>query len=257
MSPVLLILLLAGGIFAGFAIASIGPHVWRRPDTGGDGREGLVIFVESIRWLGVPWGMKTAAAGLRRAGFAGEFRYWRHHATWRGWLVLPVVATPRMLERESQRLADFIAAQRRDAPGQPIYVMGYSAGGYVAVRALELLPEGIGVEGAAMLAPAFSPGRDLSQATRRVSPGRFVVSSSILDWLIVGLGTLVFGTCDRKHTPSAGMIGHRGPGAVREIRWRPHMIASGHVGGHFSASATGFVAQHVAPILFGHELELA
>ncbi|MHC4984644.1 MAG: hypothetical protein ACYTFO_00660 [Planctomycetota bacterium] len=250
-----LILIVAGGILAGLAIVSIGPHIWRRADIGGDAGEGLVIFVESIRWLGVPWGMKTAAAGLRRAGFAGEFRYWRHHSAWRGWLVLPVVAAPKMLERESQRLADFITAQRREAPDRPIYVVGYSAGGYVAVRALELLPDNVSVEGTAMLAPAFSPWRDLSSAARRVSPGRFIVCSSSLDWLIVGLGTFVFGTCDRKHALSAGMIGHRGPGAIREVRWRPCMIASGHLGDHFSASATGFVTRYVAPVLFGDERE--
>jgi len=196
----------------------------------------------------VSWGKRTVAAGLRRAGFTGSFRYWRHHSTWRACLVVPVVAAPRLLEREAKRLADFIVASRAEGPGRPIYLIGYSAGGYIATRALELLPDGVRVDGAAMLAPAFSPWRDLSAAARRASR-RFIVASSWLDCLILGFGTLLFGTCDRKHVPSAGMIGHRGAGNIQQVRWRPRMIGVGNLGEHFSASATGSIARHIAPAL--------
>ena len=76
-------------------------------------RAGLVVFVESIRWLGVPWGMRSVAAGLRDAGFRGRFLYWRWHATWRGCLVLPAIADGKLLEREAGRLAAFLARCRR------------------------------------------------------------------------------------------------------------------------------------------------
>ena len=229
------------------------------PDREGDGREGVVIFVESIRWLSIRWGLRSVAAGFRRAGFGGELLYWRWHATWRGWLVLPAIMDRRMLQREAERLAEFIARRRRDRPGAPIYLVGYSCGGYVALRAMELLPEDIAVDAAALLAPAASPGRDLSGALShlagRDATGRLVITSSVLDWFIVGLGTLAFGTADRRHTPAMGMVGPRGrPDAeqdsrVTEIRWRPGLIRLGHLGGHFSASAAGFVHRAIAPAM--------
>jgi len=230
-------------------VLSVVGRLWLGPDPGGRAERGVVVFVESIRWLGVRWGMRSVAVGLRRAGFEGEFVYWRWHATWRGWLVLPAIMDARLLEREARRLAAYVARRQRGAGGAPIYLVGYSCGGYLAVRALELLPAGVKVRSAALLAAAVDPKRDLGPARARLS-GPLVVASSVLDWLIVGAGTLLAGTGDRRHTPSAGMVGLRRPceGTV-EIRWRPGLIGAGHFGGHFSASAVGFIERHVAPAM--------
>ena len=248
--PALLYILL--GLVGAHAVLSIGPHFWTRRDPGGDEDQGLVIFVESIRWLGVRWGMRTVAAGLRSAGFAGRFHYWRWHAGWRGWLVLPAIMDRKMLDRQARSLAEFITEQSRLYPDRPIHLMGCSCGGYVAVRALELLADGVRVDAAAMLAPAFAPTRDLSGACDHVKD-RLLICSSICDWFIAGLGTLLCGTGDRRHVLSAGMVGIPRPSGaaprVRLIRWRPAMMADGHWGGHFGASAAGFVRRYVAPEL--------
>jgi len=223
-------------------------HVVLAPrDPGGDPAEGVVIFAESLRWLGVRWGMGSCAAGLRKAGFRGEFLYWRWHATWRALLILPAIADTKMLQRESQRLAEVIAARRNEHPDRPIWLIGYSCGGYVATRALELLPAGVRVESAALLAAAQSPWRDLRPAGRGVK-GNLIVGSSVLDVAVVGLGTLLVGTADRVHTPSLGMLGYLGPacGQVVSLPWRPGRIRDGQFGGHFSAASTGFLARHVA-----------
>lgn len=228
----------------------------RRRCPRGDAEKGLVIFVESIRWLGVRWGLSTCERGLRKAGFAGEMLYWRWHAAWRGWLVVPAIVDRGMLEAQARRLADFIAQRRRSDPDRPIYLIGYSCGGYVAVRALELLDESVRVDAAVALAGAFSPRRDLSAAAARIRD-RLIVCSSPLDWLIIGLGTLLLGTGDRRHVLSAGMVGLRGPprseadptGRVVEIRWRPALIALGYFGGHFTAPAAGFITHHLAPAM--------
>lgn len=221
-----------------------------RVSGGGRDERGLVIFVESIRWLGARWGLSTAARGLREAGFAGRVLYWRWHAGWRGWLVLPAIMDRAMLEREARRLADFITARRRAHPAWPIYLIGYSAGGFVAIRALELLDDDVRVEAAALLEAAFSPWRDLRPACEHLR-GPLVVCSSVADCVIVGLGTLLVGTADRRHVPSIGMIGPRGGAAdvpqVRTVRWRPSFVYYGHWGGHFGASARGFIRQCVAP----------
>jgi len=237
------------------AVLCVGPHFW----TGGDRRrrdrhdaEGLVIYAESIRLLGVRWGMKTVLAGLRQAGFTGEFLYWRWHATWRGWLVLPAIMDRRMLEREAQRLAEFITRRKRRHPQRPIYLIGYSCGGFVAIRALELLEAGMRVDAAAVIAGAFAPSRNLRPACDHVSR-KMLVCSSLADWLIIGLLTTIFGTADRRHTPSAGMVGltslSNDKTCVRSIRWKPSMIRLGYWGEHFSASSAGFVRRHVAPAM--------
>ncbi len=220
-------------------------------DKGGDADKGLVIFVESIRWLGIPWGMRSVARGLRQGGFRGEFRYWMWHKSWRGWLVLPAIMAPKMLEEQSLRLASFIETQRRDHPGKPIHVIGYSCGAFVMVRALELLPASVTVNSALMLAGAVDPARNLAAAAGHVS-GRLVNFSSVLDWLILGLGTLLFGTGDRKHTFSAGMVGLHpaadGP-AIEQVRWSPAWVLMGHMGGHFSAGNARAVATRLVPLM--------
>lgn len=212
----------------------------------------LVIFTESIRWLGVRWGLGPMREGLGQAGIDAEILYWRWHETWRGWLVLPAIMAPVMLEREARRLADFVAKSRRETPDRPIHLMGYSCGAFVALRALELLPPDVRVDTAVFLAAAFDPDHDLAAAMSRVR-GRIVNCSSSLDCLIVGAGTCLFGTAERTFGPSAGMVGLRHPTAadprVVQVRWRPGMMAQGYFGDHFTVASARFVARHVAPLL--------
>jgi pimeloyl-ACP methyl ester carboxylesterase len=250
MAILAVVLVLALLVWAACGLAGMARHVGAGPAPSGNREAGLVIFVESVRWLGVAWGRQTTALGLQQAGFRGEFLYWRWHATWRGWLVLPALLDSRLLEHEAARLAEFISNERRTHPARPIYLIGYSAGGFVSLRALELLPANVRIDALAMLAPAVSPWRKLDRALRRVK-GRCVVASSIGDWCIAGLGTLLFGTADRRFVPSMGMLGVRRRARARivELRWRPGMLAAGHWGGHFHASATKFIADHVAPAM--------
>lgn len=240
---------LAAG-FAVNALLTVTPHFLTSRDPGGrQSAQGVVIFVESIRWLGIRWGMRTAARGLRQAGYEGEFLYWKWHSTWRACLVIPALTDRGLLERESQRLADYVARRRKEHPDQPIYLVGYSCGGYITVRALELLGGTCRVDAAAVLAGAFSPRRDFRPVCRSIV-GPLVISSSLADWLIVGLGTLLFGTADRVWTPSVGMTGPSGRGdrcpQVISIRWRLGMVAWGHFGGHFSAASSALMRRRVA-----------
>jgi hypothetical protein len=240
---------IGGGAVVVFMAISRLIHAWRtHPDDGGDEAAGLVIFAESLRWLGNRWGMDATAAGLRKAGYKGKFLFWQWHETWRGMTVLPAIMDSRMLQCEAQKLADFIIAQWRQRPETPIYVMGYSCGGFVATRAVELLPEGVSVESLTLLAGAFSPWRDLNNAAGHVR-GNIIVSSSYFDAIIIGLGTLVFGTADRKFTPSIGSLGYRGPACekVIDLRWKPTMLHEGNWGDHFSAPATDYIRKWIAP----------
>lgn len=231
------------------ATVRITAAAFARRDSGGEAEQGVVIFAESIRWLNVPWGASTTAAGLRRAGYRGAFEYWKWHSGWRGTLVLPAIMDRKLLERQAQRLAEHIAAYRAEHPNRPIWLFGYSCGTFIATRALELLPEGVQVDGLALIAGAFSPKRDLNPAAEHVK-GRIVVCSSVCDGIVL-LGTSLVGTADRKWTPSIGAIGYRGPACakVHEIRWRPGMIGLGWLGEHFTAPATRLISKHVWPLL--------
>jgi hypothetical protein len=211
-----------------------------------------VIFVESIRWLGIRWGLGPLRRGLRRAGIDADVLYWRWHATWRGCLVLPALMDQAMLQREAQRLANFIATTCRENPGRPIRLMGYSCGAFVALRALELLPQGVQVDVAVFFAGAFDPDHDLTAALAHVR-GKVVVCSSPLDFLVLGAGTALFGTGERTFGLSAGMVGLWHPSArherVVQVCWEPGMMRLGYFGDHFTAVASRFFAERVAPLI--------
>jgi pimeloyl-ACP methyl ester carboxylesterase len=211
---------------------------------------GLIIFVESVRWLGRRWGMRSVEEGMREAGFRGEFLPWKWHSSRRGWLVLPATLDRGLIEREAERLAAFIVDRRVRQPFEPIHVIGYSFGGYIGLRALELLPATTQVDSAALLAAAFSPRRDLGPACRAVRDS-LVVTSSMGDSAIVGMGTLLFGAADGRHTVSVGMVGTRWRGLPRLIciRWNSGMVRHGYLGGHFSVTAPGFVREVIAPVM--------
>ncbi len=250
------ILIGAGIVLVLYGIIFFGPHFWLRRDRDGEIEKGLAIWVEPVRFPGWPWGERTTPAGLRRAGYKGKFLYWNWHAAWQGCLVLPALRNRGLIEREAQRLADFITNSRRDQPKTPIYLMGYSCGGFVSVRALELLPEDVRIESAAFLASAFDPRHDLTPAISHVN-GKLIVSASLMDFAICGLGTLVFGGGDGVHTPTIGMLGAMeptGPEAFRhpkliQIHWRPRMILEGLFGLHDWCFPPAFIARYLAPAM--------
>ena len=211
---------------------------------------GLLIFVESIRWLGLRWGYRSVQAGMRAAGFQDECIPWKWHSSRRGWLVLPATMNRTLIEQESQRLSQFIVERRATQPAEPLHLIGYSFGGYIALRALEFLPDDIRVDSAALLAAAFSPRRDLTKACRAVTK-TLVIASSMGDAAIIGGGTLLFGAADGSHAFSVGMVGTRWRGSpkLHRIPWRPRMIRLGNFGGHFTATARGFVQHCIAPAM--------
>ena len=250
MTLITIALCTGGAILLVIAVFSLVPRLRLRPDAGGDRSQGLVVFVGGLRWLGVRWGLRSVPAGLRKADFAGKVIYWNWHEPVLRLFCLSVYCNRPKIEAEARRLADFLADEHRRNPDLPLYVMGCSAGGYVALRALELLPDGVKVDSAALLSPAVDPRRDLSPALAHVS-GRLVNSSSPLDWFVLGLGTWVFRTADGARSASAGMVGFAGRdgrGAI-EIRWRPRMILSGRLGGHASCSPPAYITEYIAPAM--------
>ena len=118
------------------------------------------------------------------------------------------------------------------------------------------------VERVVLLAPALSPGYDLTAALRAVRR-EIVVFWSPLDLIVLGAGTRVFGTIDRVKTVGAGLVGFRVPrrsmpptrlrsreyGKLRQVRWHPRMAASGNFGGHMGPDSPFFLRKYVVPLL--------
>jgi pimeloyl-ACP methyl ester carboxylesterase len=154
--------------------------------------------------------------------------------------------------------AEQIAAYRQQHPHAPIDLVGYSAGGGMAVLIVEALPCDIGLRNVVLVQAAISPTHDLSDALERID-GHLVNLYSRLDWFVLGLGTAVLGTVDREYVASAGKVGFDAEMAVPDERqraklrqqpWTPVMIWSGHLGNHASILMYWWNKAYVAPCLF-------
>ena len=158
----------------------------------------------------------------------------------------------------SAAVAAQVLAWREAYPDRAVFLVGKSGGTGIVVGALEVLPEGA-VEAAVLLSAAISSTYDLSRALRAVAR-EVVVFWSPLDLVILGAGTILFGTVDRVHTIGAGLVGFRVPpdldGAgrdqyrkLRQVRWTPAMIAAGNLGGHAGTDNPAFLRKYVVPLL--------
>lgn len=161
------------------------------------------------------------------------------------------------------KLARRILAFRRDHPDTPIHMVAFSGGAGIAAFALEGLKGRRIVETVAWACPALSPRFDFTGALRAVQRGYVLVSHR--DRVVLGLGTRVFGTTDRRFQASGGMVGFRRPvnlagdgadayGSLREIRWTPALKALGHGGGHAGWTSVRLLREHLLPMLRGKPL---
>ncbi|MGE0479399.1 MAG: hypothetical protein AB7Q17_02895 [Phycisphaerae bacterium] len=212
---------------------------------------GLVYFFPGIE--GGPWMLEWARRAARDAGCEAEFRTL-------DWQRLDVLGNLVELERNRARAAQVaaeIVAFRNASPTAPIDLVGYSGGGGLAVMIAEALPESLRIRNLVLVHAAISPTHDLAAALRRID-GLLVNFYSHGDWVILGLGTRAFGAIDREHTDSAGHVGFDLTRAVpdlalrervRQVRWTPEMIRSGHWGGHATIITYGFNKTYVAPYL--------
>jgi len=154
------------------------------------------------------------------------------------------------------RIVERVVEYRRKYPGRPVWLIGHSAGGAMALRAAELLSGRQKLTGIVLLAPAMSSRYSCEAAIARTERGIWNFYSAG-DVLFLGFGTIVFGTFDGRHGPSAGCIGfdHRTEPRVaiecrlRQIPYRLQMISQFNLGGHFGCVHRVFVAETIAPIL--------
>ena len=155
--------------------------------------------------------------------------------------------------RVASALAERIATYRRDYPGRPVWIVGHSGGGGMALLTAAALPNDVRLTGVVLLAAAVSPRFDLRPIQGRVERGIWNYSSW-LDWLFVGLGTTLCGTIDGVHGPAAGMIGFLSETdeqlpPLTQWSYQSRYIGQFNLGGHFGCVHRVFVAETIAPIL--------
>jgi len=213
---------------------------------------GLIIVLPGA-WGDFP-ASRGMVTGLIDADVAAavEFYDW----TAGHWLLSPVLLTynVRALDRnrgKARALAAKIVAYRKQYPGRPVHLVGYSGGGAVAVLALESLPEEHRVTSAVLLAPSLAFNYDLQPALQRTEQGIRNFYSPLDIPVMLVTGTMM-GTSDGKHLPPAGAIGFHP--AVDDDRLRQHgygfaMLRHGHAGGHFGWAGRSFIAGNIAPLV--------
>jgi pimeloyl-ACP methyl ester carboxylesterase len=200
----------------------------------------------------VAWGLADAGvtSGIEihdwTTGFTLLFGY---HL--RGW---------RRNQRQAQAIARKIIDYQAAYPGRPVYLIGHSGGGALALLAAALLPAENHISGIVLLVPAVSPRFNLVPALRRTERGIWHFSSPF-DLLFLGAGTSLLGTIDCQHTISAGACGFALPPTLTgeeralyasHLHWRPYefeMAGGFNLGGHFGCTNRVFVSEWIAPII--------
>lgn len=219
--------------------------------------QGLVIVLPGIDGRSVlSWGV---ARGLEDGGWPGAVVI--HDWTTGFWPLLAYHLCAARRNRACARaIAERIVAYQNEHPGRPVYLVGHSGGGAMALWTLEALPAGRTIAGAVLLGPALSPDYSLGGALARVERGIWNFWSP-LDVFILACGTLALGTIDRRHAISAGCRGFRVPRAadvaerelyeerLRQERYRFGLIGRFNLGGHFGCCNRLFVAEEIAPLL--------
>ncbi len=150
--------------------------------------------------------------------------------------------------RRADALADSLVEWQNEHPGKRLYVAATSGGAGILLFACRKLPADFRLERVVLISPALSPDADLTPILSRSRKRMFFYRSPI-DVLILGAGTLVFGTTDRRHVASAGMVGFRRKSdRIEELVWQPKMIFQGNLGGHLGAFSPSFARKFLLPL---------
>lgn len=158
------------------------------------------------------------------------------------------------------RIAKSIEQYQQDHPGRPVYVIGHSGGGGVAVFVAEGMTEGKQIDGLVLLSASLSAGYDLTKALSRCKNGiaNFYNEGDVG---LLGVGTMIAGNVDGVHGPSCGLNGFdklpNNASQEKKLAYlKLHQInmSYGMTGGgdpHTAVTRPGFVSLHIAPWVSG------
>ncbi len=227
---------------------------------------GLIIILPGIE------GCSSINDSIARGLVEGQLRHAIRIIDWRSfWIWTPLhLIRERHNRCRSRAVAEIVMDYQHHFPGRPVHLIGHSAGAGIALFVLEALTPEHRVVTAVLMAAAVSTTFDVLRLLNRTERGIWNLYSP-LDLPTTGLGTIIFGTMDRRHAISAGSLGFRlvsrntgsatqlsGADAqlrtepqLHQVRFRPSMMKSWNFGGHFGTTNAAFVQDHVAPICHG------
>ncbi|MDM8007356.1 MAG: alpha/beta hydrolase [Phycisphaerae bacterium] len=220
----------------------------RRFAGSGDPSCGIVVFAEPVRWLFIVWGFNSLCRALRRAGRTDAVYLYRWSRAAGSVLVLPDLMRRHRLDAKAVRLSRFIEQLSREHPASTIHLVGYSTGVYIAFESLRQMSPATTIGQVVALHGTVSPDYDITEVTRRAK-GVLTVHGRP-DWLINGLGPLLFGTNDRVHTAACGMVGLRStPAKVQQRAWQIGDARAGYLGDHFTVMSCAWLRANIIPRL--------
>jgi len=219
-------------------------------------RCGYVIILPGIE--GYSWLNRRIRTGLVQAEvpYAIEIYDWTRRLP----RAIYNLRSRRLHRRQSRIVQEKILAYQQRWPQRPVFLIGHSGGGAMALRILEDLPEKTSISGAVLLGAAISPYFDFRKALQHVDR-KIWNMTSLADVIFLGMLTLTAGTLDGRHTVSAGMVGFRPPmlsiheiAKFEEMPYRTEYWRYGHLAGHFGFTAPRFVKNYIAPLLMQAEV---
>ncbi len=245
------------GCMLGLVFVCAGCHVPQRVHASKRYPHGMVLVLPGIEGCSV-WN-RNIALGLDEGGVASAIEVYDWTTGLPGNFVFNLANLERN-RRQAGKVAQRIVNYRQRYPGSPVYLIGHSAGGGIAVLTLEALPAGRQIDQAILLAPALSPDYNLSTALRRTRYG-IVNFYSTRDVSFLRVGTSLFGPIDRNFGVSAGAVGFNLPDGLseferalyvnrlRQVRWSPRMKEVGASGSHVGWASRKFAGEYLAPLI--------
>ncbi len=152
--------------------------------------------------------------------------------------------------RQAAAIREKIVDYQSRHPGRPVFLVGHSGGGALALLTAERLPDGVTVTGIVMIVPAISPKYSLTAAASHTERGIWNYCS-YGDCIYLGALTTLFGTVDGRHVPAAGAVGFAKPldPRVHELKFCRAMFRDWNTGGHLTCTNRQFVHKWIAPLL--------
>lgn len=211
---------------------------------------GLLVVFPGVE--GRPDSVSRAVQGFRDGGVTADIRVhdWVRPGGW-----YQRLTDMRRNRTDSRVVAASITEWQADHPEEPVDLVGYSGGGGLAVMTAEALPPSVHLRRIVLCQPALSPSYDLTHALKRTREG-IVAFYCPRDWFVLGVGTTMFGTIDRRFSASAGMYGFKidqavpdpaSRGKLVQHEWETGMREVGHVGDHASIFGQDWNREYIAP----------